>query len=296
MRIGMTLPIMEPGLDRRQLRQWIETIDRGPWASLAFGERVIFSNPDTMALLGACAAWTERVRLVTTIFIATLHAPVLLAKHIATADMLSAGRVTIGLGVGGREEDYQAAGAPLATRRWRELSARVAIMKKVWSGAPVVDGIARAVGPAPVQAGGPPLLAGAMGPKAVAEAARWADGVCGMSFGPDLDEIARSFAAVRAAWAAARRPAPHLGTAFWYAIAADAATARAQLRVHLKRYFTWLPEKEVAEIAETAGFAGTAHDLKAFLDKVAALGADEAMLISTSSDLAQVTEIAALLG
>ena len=45
MKIGMTLPVMEPDLDRKVLRDWTIAIDQGPWASLAFGERIIFDNP-----------------------------------------------------------------------------------------------------------------------------------------------------------------------------------------------------------------------------------------------------------
>lgn len=289
----MTLPIMEPDLDRALLRTWVEEVDRGPYSSLAFGERLIFSNPDTMALMGACAAWTERVRLVTTIFIATLHAPIVLAKHIATADMLSNGRVTIGVGTGGREEDYVASETDLSKRKWAELTKKVEVMKRVWAGEHVVPGIERAVGPAPVQAGGPPILAGAMGPKAVATAAKWADGVCGMSFAPDVKEIDESFKLVRKSWAEAGRPKPHLGTSFWFAIGDN---AREQMRIHLKRYFTWLPEKEVGAIAAHAGFAGSAQEFKDLLKQIEDTGADEVMLISTSSDVDQVKQVADLIG
>ena len=60
-----------------------------------------------MTLLGALAAWTDRVRLVTTVVVPQLHDPVMLAKALATGDMLSGGRLTVGLGVGGRREDYR---------------------------------------------------------------------------------------------------------------------------------------------------------------------------------------------
>lgn len=293
MKIGMTLPIMEPDLDRQLLRTWVEAVDRGPYSSLAFGERLIFSNPDTMALMGACAAWTERVRLVTTIFIATLHSPVVLAKHIATADMLSNGRVTIGVGIGGREEDYRAAGTDLSQRKWAELTKRIDVMRRCWAGEHVVEGVARAVGPAPVQPGGPPILAGAMGPKAVATASLWADGVCGMSFAPDVKEIEQSFELVRQSWSEAGRPRPHLGTSFWFAIGDN---ARDQMRTHLKRYFTWLPAAEVDAIAEQAGFAGTAAEFKTLLQEIEDAGADEVMLISTSSDPDQVKQVADIIG
>lgn len=286
---------MEPGLNRDVFERWATIVDQGPYSSLAFGERMIFDNPDTIALLGACAAWTTRVRLVTTILIAPLHHPVLLAKQIATGDMLSHGRLTVGLGTGGREEDYQALDIDLAGRRHAHMADIVRRMREVWAGTPVLDGNPGTVGPPPVQPGGPPLLAGAMGPKAIRMAAEWADGVCGMSFGPDLAEIAAGFGRVRDSWReAGRTTAPHLGTSFWFAIG-ERDEARAQLHRHLHHYLNWMPKDEVAQIAATAGFAGPVHELKAFLEGLAALGTDEVMLISTSKDTDQLQAIADIL-
>ena len=57
----MTLPVMEPDLWERgaeTLEQWSRAIDEGPFASLCFGERMAFNNPDATTLLGAVAAWT----------------------------------------------------------------------------------------------------------------------------------------------------------------------------------------------------------------------------------------------
>ena len=122
MKISMTLPVMEPGLDRARVLAWVRAVEAGPWHSLAFGERIAFVNPEMTTLLGACAALTERVRLVTTVAIATMHDPVWLAKQLATVDVLSEGRLSVGLGIGGREEDYRAVGADLARKTNDELA------------------------------------------------------------------------------------------------------------------------------------------------------------------------------
>ena len=108
------------GRRRRTLESWARAVDEGPFSSLCFGERMAFDNPDALTLLGAVAAWTSRVRLVTTVLVPQLHDPVSLAKALATGDQLSGGRLTVGLGVGGREEDYRAAGAARRPRRWLE--------------------------------------------------------------------------------------------------------------------------------------------------------------------------------
>jgi len=71
---------MEPELDAAVLRDWARAIDDGSFASLCWGERMAFDNPETLTLMGALAAWTDRVRLVTTVIVPQLHDPVMLAK------------------------------------------------------------------------------------------------------------------------------------------------------------------------------------------------------------------------
>jgi alkanesulfonate monooxygenase SsuD/methylene tetrahydromethanopterin reductase-like flavin-dependent oxidoreductase (luciferase family) len=76
----MTMPVMEPDLDAEVLRDWARAIDDGPFSSLCWGERMAFDNPETLTLMGALAAWTDRVRRVTTVMVPQLHDPVMLAK------------------------------------------------------------------------------------------------------------------------------------------------------------------------------------------------------------------------
>lgn len=152
--IGMTLPVMEPDLDAAVLKEWARVVDDGPFSSLCWGERIAFGNPDSLTLLGALAAWTDRVRLVTTVIVPQLHDPVMLAKGLATGDMLSGGRLTVGIGVGGRQEDYDAVGADMASQTMRGMAERVAIMKRVWAGEKVTESVLP-VGPSSVQPGGP---------------------------------------------------------------------------------------------------------------------------------------------
>src|SRR5919112_1591204 len=132
--VGMTMPVMEPDLDAGILEAWARTIDDGPFSSLCWGERIAFDNPEAITLLGALAAWTERVRLVTTVIVPQLHDPVMLAKAIATGDMLCGGRLTVGIGIGGRREDYEAVGADPSTQTMRGMAQLVGVMKRVWAG------------------------------------------------------------------------------------------------------------------------------------------------------------------
>ena len=160
---------------RAELLAWCAAVDDGPWESLAVPERVTYTSHAIVPQLAAAAALTERVRLWTTIVILPAHSPVQVAKDMASVDQIASGRLTVGVGVGGREADYQAIDAPF-TRRWQRMDDAVATMRRIWAGEPPFEG-ADPVGPPPVQPGGPPLVAGVMGPKALARAAQWAVGV-----------------------------------------------------------------------------------------------------------------------
>jgi alkanesulfonate monooxygenase SsuD/methylene tetrahydromethanopterin reductase-like flavin-dependent oxidoreductase (luciferase family) len=286
----MTMPVMEPDLDAALLRTWARAIDEGPFSSLCWGERIAFGNPDSLTLLGALAAWTDRVRLVTTVIVPQLHDPVTLAKGLATGDMLSGGRLTVGIGVGGRVEDYNAVGADPATQTMRGMAERVAVMKRVWAGESVIDGV-RPAGPAPVQPGGPPLFVGSIGPKTTRNAAAWADGLAGTTLDLDVAKQNELFDVARAAWAEAGKPKPHLATSFWFAFGPQ-EQARAQVHRHLRRYMNWIPAEYVDAMAPTTGWAGSEDELVAVLRGFQDIGTDELQLIPTSSDIDQLRRAA----
>ncbi|MBU8811443.1 LLM class flavin-dependent oxidoreductase [Mycolicibacterium goodii] len=286
----MTLPVMEPQLDAATLRAWAHVIDGGPFSSLCWGERIAFDNPDSLTLLGALAAWTDRVRLVTTVIVPQLHDPVLLAKALATGDVLSGGRLTVGLGVGGREEDYRAVGADPSTQTRKGLADAVAVMRRVWAGEKVTESVLP-VGPPPVQTGGPPLHIGTIGPKTVRDAAAWADGIAGTTLDLDLGKQAELFEIARTAWAQESKPKPHLATSFWFALG-EPEVARAQVHRHLRRYMNWIPAEYVDAMAPTTGWAGTEDDLVELLGKFEDIGTDEIHLIPTSANIDQLRRVA----
>jgi alkanesulfonate monooxygenase SsuD/methylene tetrahydromethanopterin reductase-like flavin-dependent oxidoreductase (luciferase family) len=286
----MTMPVMEPNLDAAMLKSWASVIDDGPFASLCWGERIAFDNPDSLTLLGALSAWTDRVRLVTTVIVPQLHDPVMLAKALATGDMISGGRLTVGIGVGGRHEDYDAVGADRATQTMRNMADRVAIMKRVWAGEQITESVLP-VGPSPVQSGGPRLLVGTIGPKTLRSAAGWAEGLAGTTLDLDVAKEDALFDVARTAWAEAGKPKPHLATSFWFAMG-DGPVARNQVHHHLRRYMNWIPAEFVDAMAPTTGWVGTDDELLDVLRKFEGIGADEVHLIPTSADVDQVRRVA----
>jgi alkanesulfonate monooxygenase SsuD/methylene tetrahydromethanopterin reductase-like flavin-dependent oxidoreductase (luciferase family) len=215
-------------------------------------------------------------------------------KALATGDMLCGGRLTVGIGVGGRVEDYEAVGADPATQTMRGMAERVAVMKRVWAGEKITESVLP-VGPAPVQAGGPSLLIGAIGPKTVRSAAAWADGLAGHTMDLDVAKQNELFDVARAAWAAAGKPKPHLATSFWFALG-PLDEARTQVHRHLRRYMNWIPPEYIDAMAPTTGFAGSEEELVALLRKFEAVGTDEIQLIPTSSDLNQLRRVAEVVG
>ncbi|MCR9098044.1 MAG: LLM class flavin-dependent oxidoreductase [bacterium] len=293
MKIGMTLPVTEPGWSREILLEWAKRIDAGPYSSLALGERICFPNPELMTTLGACAVLTERVDLVTTVLILSAHDPVLTAKQLATVDMMSGGRLKVGVGTGGRDEDYRAIGVSSDQKRIHVLEEHVEILRRVWRGEKVVEDTLRPVEPFPVQAGGPRLLSGAMGPKAMASAARWADGLSGMTIMADPRDVEASFEMARKAWRdAGRTEPPELNTALWFAIG-DGADEQAA--THLARYFNWVDPAAREAMVASAGFRGSAQDFRDLVSAIADTGANELLLIPTSIDPDEVDRVADLI-
>ena len=158
MEIGIALPTMATGFSRGTFTEWCRGIDEGPYSSVSAGERITFHNPELLVTTTAAAALTERVQVITNIAVLPLHRPALLAKQLATLDVLASGRLQVGVGVGGREQDYRALDVPFDGRHER-LDASVAELRRLWAGGPAYAG-GQPVGPAPHTPGGPPLLAG----------------------------------------------------------------------------------------------------------------------------------------
>ncbi|MEU5881974.1 TIGR03619 family F420-dependent LLM class oxidoreductase [Spirillospora sp. NPDC047279] len=134
---------------------------------------------DPLVTLTAAAARTERIRLGTNVLIAPLHVPVRLARELASLDVLSGGRLMVGLGVGWSRQEYAAAGVPWAERGAR-LEETLDVLEAVWAGSPVShQGHFWHIDPAridPRPPRRPPLYLAGRAPAALDRVARRADG------------------------------------------------------------------------------------------------------------------------
>lgn len=292
MQLSMTLPTML-AQTRAETIAWIRGVDEGPWASLAVPERITYPSHSLTVQLAASAALTERVRLWSTVVVLPAHDAVQVAKDLASVDVLSGGRLTVGVGVGGRDDDFRAVGASFA-RRWQRLDEQVATMRRIWAGEPPFEG-ADPVGPPPVQAGGPPIVAGSAGPKALARAAEWAAGVDDPTLIAAVNEDAGRAAVerIRAAWhGAGRTDAPHLATSVWYALGDGAAD---RLRAYAYDYMK-IFGADVAAAVSAAVDVHTPEALRAAVAACEAAGFDELILVPTTVDPDELTRTRDALG
>jgi len=293
MKIGMNLPVMAPGLDRERILEWSRRIDAGPFSHLAAGERINFPNPEIIVTLSAAAAVTERVRILSNVLVLPMHSAVLKAKQLATLDVLSGGRLTVGVGAGARAADCAAVGAEFGVRPLARLAEQVSEMRRVWAGETVVPGALRPVEPFPVQPGGPEILAGSLSPRSVRLAAAWADGICGFSFGPNAAEVDACFRLARDAWqAAGRTAAPRLVTNCWFALGPG---ARAQLDAYLARYLRFMGPGVAEKLAPTVTIV-TPRALTDAVQQLADIGTDELSLVPTTIDPDELDRVVEALG
>jgi probable F420-dependent oxidoreductase len=137
---------------------------------------------EALMTLAYVSAITERVRLGTTVLIASARHPVLLAKQLATLDVLSRGRLIVGVGTGWIPEELEALGVPWA-ERGRRLDEAIQVMRTLWASSGPVSFEGRYVRfrdmlfePRPIQIGGPPIWVGGMTDPSLRRAARWGDG------------------------------------------------------------------------------------------------------------------------
>jgi alkanesulfonate monooxygenase SsuD/methylene tetrahydromethanopterin reductase-like flavin-dependent oxidoreductase (luciferase family) len=283
MEIGIGLPSTLPTATGDDVLTWARDADEAGFSSLGTIDRVVYGNHETIPTLAAAAAVTSRARLTTAILIAPFRGNgALLAKQLASVDSFSRGRLTVGIAVGGREDDFTATGSDFR-RRGAAFDAQLAEMREIWSGAE--RGTAGAVGPAPVQDGGPPLLLGGTGAhtarRVVEHGAGWIMG------GGGPDAFTEAGAPIRAAWQeAGRSGAPRTAALGYYALGPDADALAAG---YLRDYYAFAgPYADMA-----VGGAMTTED--AVRDGVAAFGdagCDELILFPCSPEPEQLRRLA----
>ena len=278
MRIGVGLPTSTPPLGARyrgpELLDWAGRAEAGPFASLGVTDRLVYDCTDPLVALAAAAAVTTRVRLVTMVVIGPVRPAAVLAAQAASLDALSGGRLTLGVSLGARPDDYDAAGASWRGRG-RALSDQLAAMRDIWEGT--------TVGPRPAASGGPDLLVGGGSGAAFLRAARYAEGY--VHGGGPPRAFASAADRARAAWTDAGRPGqPQLWGQSYFSLADPEAGAG-----YLRHYYAF-----TGPFAERVA-AGLLDSPKAVREQVAGYaeaGCDELVLLPATSDPSELDRLA----
>ena len=275
MNVGIGLPTTTPGADADLLVGWAERAEAGPFTSLAVLDRLLYDSFEPFAALAAAAAVTERIRLATMIAIGPLRGTAELLKQAATLQVLARGRLTLGLAVGAREDDYTAAGLSTAGRG-RRLSEQLVALRGGWESSPVIPG-----------APPPELLVGGGSGPAFLRAARYADGYAHGGGPPRA--FARAAAGARAAWSELGRPGrPRLWGQGYFCLG-----DRERGEAYLRDYYAF-----TGPFAETiaAAMLATPGAIRDFVRGYAEEGCDELVLLPTVSDPDELDRLAEVMG
>src|SRR5499425_1056955 len=220
MRIGFGAPVSGAWATPANLASFTTEAEAAGYASVWTFQRLIVpegsamepvyhSVLDPMVALGYAAAVTSRIRLGVAVINMPYLSPAYLAKQAASVDVLSGGRLDLGLGLGWMPEEFTAAGT-VRPGRGARTAEYIEVMRRLWAG-----GVAEFHGehytipagraaPLPVQQPGPPVLLGGTAPRALQRAGTLADGWI-TSSRADLSRIADGIDVVKTAAASAGR-------------------------------------------------------------------------------------------
>lgn len=270
MNVGVGLPTTTPGTTGELLLDWARRADEGPFSSLGVLDRIVYDSLEPFAALAAAAGVTSRVRLATMIAIGPLRSTALLAKQAASVHGLSGGRLTLGLAVGARIEDFDAAGVA-HKGRGKRLGEQLAYIRGN------VDG--DRVGPSRE---GIEILVGGLSGPAYSRMARYGDGYAHNGGPPRA--FAGAAARALAAWSDLGRPGkPKLWGQGYFSLG-DAAGGEAYLRDYYA--FTGGFVDKIA-----AGQLTTSRAIKDYVRGYEEAGCDELVLFPTVGDIDELERL-----
>ena len=223
MRFGLCLPQYRPGASREGIDAATEACERLGWDSVWTTDHVLPDQSpraadysvlfEALATLAYVAGRTSRVRLGTSIIVVPMRNAVLMAREVASIDVLSGGRMTLGVGVGWSEAEFSNVGvADTFHRRGAYLDESIAVWRHLWNGSeePFKGKFHSFHGyrfaPLPEQGAALPIYVGGGSEAALRRAGQLGDGWHATTTGPDL--FAEKAPRVREFARAAGRPEP----------------------------------------------------------------------------------------
>ena len=282
MEIGIGIPNSVVGTTGAQLLEWARRAEAAGFSSLATIGAVSYPSYEELTVFAAAGAVTERIRFLSNVLIAPARSAAELAKQAATVQELTGGRLTLGLGVGAREDDFRLTGRDFATRG-RLFDQQLADLRRAFAGEPLLEGSAPVVPDAVT--GGVPILVGGSSDAAIRRTVEFGVGWTAGGVPPQM--VAPFVQRVRAAWRdAGREGAPRIVALNYFGL----GDTEEESRGYLLDYYGILGS-ETAEM-----IAGGAHrSPEAIREVIAAFeeaGVNELVLDPTVGNPAQVDLLA----
>jgi alkanesulfonate monooxygenase SsuD/methylene tetrahydromethanopterin reductase-like flavin-dependent oxidoreductase (luciferase family) len=282
MDIGIGLPNALAGVRGRALVDWAVTADDRGFSVLGTIGRIAFDTHEELIAFAAAAAATERIELMSSVMVAPVRQAALLAKQAATLDHIAQGRFRLGMGVGGRADDYTVMGREFEARG-ADFDALLDALQASWRGE-ALDGAEVAVGPPPFTAGGPPIVLGGGAPAAVRRVGERADAYLAPPAPPEA--VAGLYAGVRAAADAAGRPAPRLLGARYFAL----GDVDSEVQHNVGSYYGFGGSDFVEQVINAV--LRTPEAISETVQAYADVGVEELCLWPMAADLSQVDALA----
>jgi alkanesulfonate monooxygenase SsuD/methylene tetrahydromethanopterin reductase-like flavin-dependent oxidoreductase (luciferase family) len=279
MKIGIGIPNQVRDLRASVIPEWASQSEKAGFSTLGTVGRIAYPGVmDTVALAAAAGA-TRTIGLFSNVLLATVWPPELLAKEAAGIDGVSGGRLTLGLGIGGRPDDFVAEGAG-PKGLGKRLDHDLEVYRDFWTGGPVGGGDNPGV---PAGTREVPLMFGGFAEAALDRMARWGEGYVGGSMPPEM--VSGAFDGARAAWTkAGREGSPRLVAIAYYAFGdTDKGVG------NVRDYYSNMGEGAdfIASTVRTSPDA-----VRAAVKEFEAIGADELIFNPTLDDLDEVARLA----
>lgn len=279
MKIGIGLPNQVRNVSPAVLPAWAAQAEQAGFSSLGTVGRIAYPGVmDTVAMAAAAGA-TSTIGLLSGVLLGPVWPATLLAKEVASIDGVSNGRLTLGIGIGAREDDFVADGHGLRARGKR-FDTDLETYHEVWRGAKVGGDLNAAV---PEGTREVPLMFGAMSPKALARMARWGQGYIGGSVPAPM--VGQSFDAARAAWREAGREGEPRLVGLAYFTLGDTELGRSN--VH--DYYSVTPG--FVDVV-MRGVADTPEKVREVVRQYEDLGTDELIFNPGTDDIADIARLA----
>lgn len=283
MDVAIGLPNTVPGARGDQLIEFARRGEAAGFASIGTLDRLVYPGFEPLVSLAAAAAVTTRIPLRTTVLLAPYRLnAALLAKEAASVHRISGGRLTLGLGLGWREDDYQASGISFSSRG-RRLDQMLAEIERVWSGHDY--GVAGGIGP-DVSSDPPKLLLGGNADAAFRRAARY--GIGWILGGGTPQQFVDGKSKLERAWREAGREGEPRALALAYFALGESAEDDA--RSSLGHYYAARGEEVASQIIASA--AKDPDTVRSYVQAFADAGCDELLLFPCSDDPGQVELLA----